>query len=87
MIWSCAFLHFGNETVCSCTLEVKVTTIGHSKVYWNRSSARKFKLDVKYIREWRKYKEAILKKKTPEVRNNGKRLDEVGRNPKEVTFR
>ena len=76
-----------DEKVHSYTLDFKLSAIAYAEAHGNRSSARKFDVDVKRIREWKKGKTAIAdKQKAATGRGSRKRIDGGGKKPKDVNL-
>ena len=75
----------GNENVHSYSLDFKIAAIAYAELHnSNRGAARKFKVEPKRIRDWRKAKESIISKKDTTVGTKRKRLDGGGRKPKDI---
>ena len=69
-----------NEKELSYTLEFKLTATDFAELHGKRALIKKFNVDVKHIRGWRKSKEAITEKKTSTTGKNLKRLSHCTKN-------
>ena len=65
------------KKVCSYTLKFKLTAIDFTELPGNKASAKKFNVDVRGIREWRKSKEVIAQELIKNWKESGKDYQEV----------